>query len=62
MTGSVTTRRDSKSWPRLMGTVVVMLSQLSRGFLKLGREPDLHDLRASGEIEQALDAALFLHQ
>jgi len=51
-----------KELAKTEGTVVVMLSQLSRGFLKLGREPDLHDLRASGEIEQALDAALFLHR
>lgn len=41
---------------------VIFAAQLSRDARKSGREPDLHDLRDSGEIEQAIDGALMLHR
>ena len=39
----------------------IVLSQLSRRHLIEGREPNLHDLRDSGAIEQDADDVLFLH-
>ena len=40
---------------------VIALSQLSREGVKAGREPDLHDLRESGSIENDADNVIFLH-
>jgi replicative DNA helicase len=40
---------------------VIALSQLSREGSKAGREPELHDLRESGSIEQDADNVIFLH-
>jgi len=40
---------------------VIALSQLSRDSSKTGREPELHDLRESGSIEQDADNVIFLH-
>jgi replicative DNA helicase len=40
---------------------VIVLSQLSRDNAKTGREPELHDLRESGSIEQDADNVIFLH-
>jgi replicative DNA helicase len=39
----------------------LVLSQLSRRHIIEGREPDLHDLRDSGAIEQDADCVVFLH-
>ncbi len=40
---------------------ILALSQLSRDHSKAKTEPELHDLRESGDIEQAANIVLFLH-
>jgi replicative DNA helicase len=40
---------------------IILISQLSRRHLMEGREPALHDLRDSGEIEQNADTVLLLY-
>jgi len=40
---------------------LILISQLSRRHLMEGREPALHDLRDSGEIEQNADTVLLLY-
>lgn len=40
---------------------VIALSQLTRDNAKTGRQPELHDLRESGSIEQDADNVIFLH-
>lgn len=42
-------------------TPIVLLSQLSRGNEKESREPQLSDLRESGNIEQDADVVIFIH-
>lgn len=44
-----------------IGVPVVVLSQLSRNSTQEKRDPQLHDLRQSGAIEQDCDVAMFLH-
>lgn len=44
-----------------LGIPVLLLSQLSRRHLLEGREPALHDLRDSGEIEQHADTVILLY-
>jgi len=39
---------------------ILVLAQLNREVARQGREPELHDLRDSGEVEQDADAVLFL--
>ncbi len=41
---------------------VLALAQLNRDSAKDGREPALHDLRESGDIEQDADKVIFLHR
>lgn len=41
---------------------VMALAQLNRDSAKDGREPALHDLRESGDIEQDADKVIFLHR
>ena len=41
---------------------VIALSQLSRSNVSTDREPELHDLRESGSLEQDADNVIFLHQ
>jgi replicative DNA helicase len=53
--------RGLKSLSMALGIPVVMLSQLNRDVEKrVDKEPQLIDLRDSGEIEQDIDAAIFL--
>lgn len=40
---------------------MVVASQLNRDMSRENRKPDLHDLRDSGEIEQAADTVIMLH-
>ena len=42
--------------------VVLVLSQLNRESARDGREPALHDLRESGDIEQDADKVILLHR
>lgn len=56
--GSVT--RHLKSLALEFDIAVLALSQLSRDLVKHGREPELSDLRDSGEIEQDADAVFML--
>lgn len=41
---------------------VIVLAQLNRESAKEGREPAMHDLRESGDIEQDADKVIFLHR
>jgi replicative DNA helicase len=54
--------RQMKAMARTLEVPVVVLSQLSRGQVKDGREPQLHDLRDSGAIEQDADIVIFTHR
>jgi replicative DNA helicase len=56
--GSVS--RDLKGLAMEFDIPVLALSQLSRDSSKQNREPELSDLRDSGELEQDADAAFFL--
>jgi replicative DNA helicase len=40
----------------------MVLSQLSRGSAREGKEPELFDLRDSGAIEQDADIVIFTHR
>lgn len=53
--------RSLKKAAKQLDIAVIALTQLSRASEKENRKPGLHDLRDSGNIEQDLDAALFLH-
>ncbi len=53
--------RQFKEMSMEFGIPVVVLSQLSRENAKNNREPELHDLRESGSIEQDADNVIFLH-
>jgi replicative DNA helicase len=54
--------RDLKLAARELKVPILVLSQLSREMDKQDREPELHDLRESGSIEQDADVVMFLHQ
>lgn len=54
--------KDAKDLGRELGLAIVIAAQLSRDFAKEGREPDLPDLRESGDIEQDVDVVTFLHR
>ena len=53
--------RSLKQAAKRHDIAIIALSQLSRNSETMNRRPGLHDLRDSGNIEQDLDAALFLH-
>jgi replicative DNA helicase len=54
--------RQLKAFALAANAVVIVLSQLNRDSAKDGREPALHDLRESGDIEQDADKVLILHR
>jgi replicative DNA helicase len=53
--------RGMKLAAREFGLPVVVLAQFNRGPAAEKREPQLHDLRESGSIEQDSDKVIFLH-
>lgn len=53
--------RGLKNAAMELGVPVIALSQLSRDHSKCKTIPELHDLRESGDIEQAANMVLFLH-
>lgn len=53
--------RSLKKLAKRLNIAVIALTQLSRNSERENRRPGLHDLRDSGNIEQDLDTALFLH-
>lgn len=53
--------RALKLAARELRVPVIVLSQLNREMAKETREPELHDLRDSGSIEQDADIVMFLH-
>ena len=54
--------RHMKAVARQLDVPVMLLSQLSRDNTKGNREPELHDLRDSGAIEQDADIVIFTHR
>lgn len=54
--------RELKLAARALKVNMLVLSQLNRDMEKQEREPELHDLRESGSIEQDADIVMFLHQ
>lgn len=54
--------RALKAFALDQNCIVLLLSQLNRDSAKDGREPALHDLRESGDIEQDADKVLLLHR
>jgi replicative DNA helicase len=54
--------RGLKAFALATNSVVLLLSQLNRDSAKEGREPALHDLRESGDIEQDADKVILLHR
>lgn len=54
--------RSLKLAARELRVPFLVLSQLSRDSAKDDREPELHDLRESGSIEQDADVVMFPHQ
>lgn len=53
--------RSLKKAAKQLDIAVIGLMQLNRGSEGESRRPKLHDLRDSGNIEQDLDVAIFLH-
>jgi len=54
--------RNIKAAARQLKVPIMLLSQLSRDSAKGNREPELHDLRDSGAIEQDADIVVFTHR
>ena len=54
--------RHMKAVARQLDVPVMLLSQLSRDNTRGNREPELHDLRDSGAIEQDADIVIFTHR
>lgn len=50
-----------KATAKALDIPIIALSQLSRRCVEEKREPELHDLRDSGEIEAHADVAIFIH-
>jgi len=54
--------RNMKAAARQLEVPIMLLSQLSRDSSKGHKEPELHDLRDSGAIEQDADIVVFTHR
>jgi replicative DNA helicase len=54
--------RMSKQLAKELNIPVFLICQLNRDSVKKGSEPQLHDLRESGQIEQDADVVLLLHR
>lgn len=54
--------RSLHTFAQTSGTLVVELAQLSRPPQKQWREPDMHDLKESGQLEQDADMILLLYR
>jgi replicative DNA helicase len=54
--------RGMKLAAREFNVPVIVLAQFNRGPAATKREPELHDLRDSGSIEQDSDKVIFLHR
>ena len=54
--------RRCKALAKELDRPVIVVAQLNRDSSKGNREPQLHDLRDSGQIEQDCDVALLLHR
>lgn len=54
--------RRCKALAKEIDRPVIVVSQLNRDSSKGNREPQLHDLRDSGQIEQDCDVAILLHR
>lgn len=54
--------RGAKDLAMDLDCAVLLLSQLNRAAAAGGREPALHDLRDTGELEQEADTVLILHR
>ena len=54
--------RQCKSLAKELDRPVFVICQLNRDAVKNGAEPQLHNLRESGQIEQDADVAILLHR
>jgi len=54
--------RMAKQLAKELNLPVFLICQLNRDSVKKGAEPQLHDLRESGQIEQDADVVLLLHR
>jgi replicative DNA helicase len=54
--------RNMKATALQLDVPIMVLSQLNRGQVRDGREPELYDLRDSGAIEQDADIVVFTHR
>lgn len=54
--------RMAKQLAKELNIPVFLICQLNRDSVKKGAEPQLHDLRESGQIEQDADVVLLLHR
>lgn len=54
--------RLSKALAKELNIPVFLIAQLNRDSVKRGSEPQLHDLRESGQIEQDADVVILLHR
>lgn len=54
--------RSAKALAKEINRPIFMICQLNRDSVKNGAEPQLHNLRESGQIEQDADVAILLHR
>ena len=54
--------RSAKQLAKELNIPVFLICQLNRASVQRGSEPQLHDLRESGQIEQDADVVILLHR